>query len=146
MRFKILSVGRERSDPFVPIVDDYLRRIAKSFPVDDLVLKSGRPDRITERMLKEMADADFSVALDEKGKMVDSIQFSKKLEEWMNRGIGRILFVVGPAEGLPKPVRTKADLLLSLSKMTLPHRMARAVIAEQLYRGICIIRGAPYQK
>ncbi len=97
-------------------------------------------------MISEMADADLSVALDEQGRMFDSIQFSKKLSEWMNRGNGRIIFVVGPAEGLPKPVRSKADLVMSLSKMTLPHRMARLLIAEQLYRAICILRGTPYQK
>ena len=139
-------MGRERSDPFVPIVNDYLQRIAKSFPVDDLVLKSGKPDRLTERMLKEMDEADLSVALDEKGKMFDSIQLSKKLGDWMNRGTGRILLVIGPADGLPEPIRAKADMLLSLSKMTLPHRMARLLIVEQLYRAICIIRGVPYQK
>lgn len=146
MRFKILSVGRERADPLSPIVNDYLQRIAKSFPIDDLVLKSGRMDRVSERMLKEMDDADLAVALDENGKMFDSIQFSKKIGEWMNRGTGRILFVIGPADGLPKPVRSKADMVLSLSKMTLPHRLARLLIAEQIYRSICIIRGTPYQK
>lgn len=146
MRFKIISVGRESADPFVPIVADYLKRVAKSFPVDDVVLKSNRPDRVTERILKACEDADLVVALDEKGKAFDSIRFSKEVAGWMNRGTGRVTFVIGPAEGLPSQVRSTANLLLSLSKMTLPHRFARALLAEQLYRAICIIRGVPYQK
>ena len=146
MRFKIVSVGRESADPFVPIVADYLKRIAKSFPVDDVVLKGNRPDRVTERILKEAEGTDLFIALDEKGKMYDSHRFSKEVSDWMMRGMSRVTFVIGPAEGLPEKVRAAAHQLLSLSKMTLPHRMARLLLAEQLYRAICIIRGTPYQK
>jgi 23S rRNA (pseudouridine1915-N3)-methyltransferase len=146
LRFQIISVGRESADPFAPVVSDYLKRISKWFQVDDIVLKRDRIDRTTARILKAAEGADLLVALDEKGKMYDSVQFSKEVSGWMNRGTGRVTFVIGPADGLPPRVQSAADLLLSLSKMTLPHRMARLMLAEQLYRGICIIRGVPYQK
>ena len=68
------------------------------------------------------------------------------VEGWMNRGLSRVLLVIGGAEGLPGEVKKRADVTLSLSKMTLPHRLARLILIEQLYRALCIIRGVPYQK
>ncbi len=146
MRFKIVSVGRERADPAAPLVRDYLQRVAKFFPVDDLVLKPEREEKLVPRISREIADIPVVVGLDEGGRTMDSEGFAGIVSGWLNQGVPRVAFVIGGAEGLLPEVKQQAHLLLSLSKMTFPHRLARLLIAEQLYRALCIIRNTPYQK
>jgi 23S rRNA (pseudouridine1915-N3)-methyltransferase len=146
LRFKIISVGRERADPAAPLVKDYLSRIAKLVPVEDVVLRDERADRLAARIFKEAAGLPLWVALDERGKQYDSIAFSRKVASWMDQGMTGVAFIIGGADGLVPEVRDRAHALLALSKMTLPHRLARLVLAEQLYRACCIIRHVPYQK
>lgn len=146
MRFKLISVGRERADPAAPLVKDYLSRIAKLIPVEDVVLRDDRADRLAARIFKEAARLPHWVALDEQGKQYDSIAFSKRVASWMDRGTAGVAFIIGGADGLVPEVRARAHALLALSRMTLPHRLARLVLAEQLYRACCIIRHVPYQK
>jgi 23S rRNA (pseudouridine1915-N3)-methyltransferase len=146
VRFKLISVGRKRADQASPLVDDYLARIAKFLPIDDLVLKPDNDQRIAARMLKESKKSSILVALDERGKEHTSHSFAKLISSWMNDGIFEVTFFIGGADGLPKEIGQKATIHLALSKMTLPHRLARLVLTEQVYRALCIIRGVPYQK
>ncbi len=146
MRFKLISVGRERADPVAPLVKDYLSRISKFLPIDDVVLREDRADRLAARIFKETDGFPLMIALDERGKHYDSIAFSKRVSGWMNQGLSKVAFVIGGADGLVPEVRARAHSLLALSAMTLPHRLARLVLAEQLYRACCIIRNVPYQK
>ncbi|MCP4601297.1 MAG: 23S rRNA (pseudouridine(1915)-N(3))-methyltransferase RlmH [Proteobacteria bacterium] len=146
MRFHLVSVGRERSDPTAPLVADYVNRISKFHRIEDLVLKPQRIDKIASRMFKEAKKGEILVALDEHGKEFDSAEFARLMSSWMNRGISRVTFVIGGAEGLPDEVKQNADYKLSLSRMTLPHRLARLFLGEQIYRALCNIQGIPYQK
>ena len=146
MRFKIISVGRKRADPASPLVEDYLARIAKFLPVDDVVLKPDNDQRIAARMLKESKKSPILVALDERGREQTSHGFAKLISSWMNQGIFEVTFFIGGADGLPKEIGQRATTRLALSQMTLPHRLARLVLTEQIYRALCIIRGVPYQK
>ena len=145
MKFTVYSVGRERADAAAPLTADYLGRISKFFPIEETILRQDRDDKIAARILQKAA-GDLIVALDERGKTMDSHQFSSLIGGWMNTGVAKISFVIGGAEGLPDEIRQKANLLLSLSKMTLPHRLAKLFLTEQLYRGLCILRNIPYQK
>ncbi|MCP4675870.1 MAG: 23S rRNA (pseudouridine(1915)-N(3))-methyltransferase RlmH [Deltaproteobacteria bacterium] len=146
MRFQIVSVGRERSDPAAPLVADYVGRIKKFFPIENRVLPPDRNDRISEKMLKEAKKGDLLVALDERGKEYNSAAFADLVESWMNRGVSRIVFVIGGADGLPDSIVERANLRVALSRMTFPHRLARLFLVEQLYRALCTIRRIPYQK
>jgi 23S rRNA (pseudouridine1915-N3)-methyltransferase len=146
LKFTIFSIGKERADSAAPLVADYLGRISKFFPIEDVVLRQDRDDKVAARILQKIGRGELIAALDEKGKMVDSVGFSKMMGGWMNTGVSKVCFVIGGAEGLPVEIRKKADLLLSLSLMTLPHRLARLFLAEQIYRGLCILRNVPYQK
>ena len=146
MKLKIVSVGRERADPFASAVADYATRCRKFLPVDEVILKKDREDRIATRMLKEAEKGDLLVALDERGEEYDSRQFAKIVSGWMNRGFRQVTLSIGGADGLPDDVVNAAGLTMALSKMTLPHRMARLMLMEQLYRALCIIRNVPYQK
>jgi 23S rRNA (pseudouridine1915-N3)-methyltransferase len=77
---------------------------------------------------------------------MSSAAFARWLDARMAQGKGRVVFVIGGAEGLPASIRERADEKLSLSAMTLPHRLARLFLAEQLYRAITILRNEPYAR
>ena len=86
------------------------------------------------------------VVLDERGKNMSSPELAKIFEEWMNDGISEICFLIGGADGHLPETRQKADLVLSFGKLTLPHMLMRAVLAEQVYRIETIINGHPYHR
>jgi 23S rRNA (pseudouridine1915-N3)-methyltransferase len=146
VRLKLVSVGRERADPTAPLVADYVARIERFLAIDSLVLKADRPDRIAARMLKEAGKGRLLVALDERGEQLGSAGLAERVSSWMDRGLSQVTLVIGGADGLPDEVRDRADSLLALSRLTLPHRLARLVLVEQIYRALCIIRNVPYDR
>jgi 23S rRNA (pseudouridine1915-N3)-methyltransferase len=81
-----------------------------------------------------------------KGRSKSSPELAKTIENWQNRGLKEVAFVIGGAEGLASEVVEKADYSLSLSFLTFTHEAARVILLEQLYRAYTIIRGFPYQK
>ncbi|SET14134.1 23S rRNA (pseudouridine1915-N3)-methyltransferase [Myxococcus fulvus] len=85
------------------------------------------------------------MALDERGSLIDSVELGRYVAK-AQTGSRDLLFVIGGDEGLDESVRAAAHLTLSLSKMTLPHRLARVVLVEQLYRAFTILKGEPYHK
>jgi 23S rRNA (pseudouridine1915-N3)-methyltransferase len=146
VKIKILSVGRQKSDPVSPLVDDYVARIKKFLPAEDIVLKPGPDSKLIARINKEREKSLYIVALDERGSQYTSVKFSSQLSAWMNAGHQTVLFVIGQAAGLPKEIIKTADSTIALSKMTLPHRFARLLLTEQIYRGLCILKNIPYHK
>lgn len=97
-----------------------------------------------ERILARVPAGAYLVALDEGGRSYRSEQLAELLGRHMLQGTGELLFVIGGAYGLSQAVKERADLLLSLSAMTLTHQMARLLLLEQLYRGFTILRNEPY--
>ncbi|SET91473.1 23S rRNA (pseudouridine1915-N3)-methyltransferase [Stigmatella erecta] len=98
-----------------------------------------------EAILSRRKPQDWLVALDERGKSLDSVEFSRYLGK-AQTGAKDLLFVIGGDEGLEDSVRQAAHLTLSLSRMTLPHRLARLVLIEQIYRAFTLLKGEPYHK
>lgn len=98
-----------------------------------------------EAILARRKPQDWLVALDERGKSLDSVEFSRYLGK-AQTGAKDLLFVIGGDEGLEDSVRQAAHLTLSLSRMTLPHRLARLVLIEQIYRAFTLLKGEPYHK
>ncbi len=113
--------------------------------------KSAKPDiaqtqsREAESLLKGIPPQATIIALDETGKEYDSLGFSKKLEEWSGGG-KPVVFLIGGSWGLHADIRAKAQAIVSLGKMTLPHALARIVLLEQIYRAVMIQRGKEYHK
>ena len=95
---------------------------------------------------KKIPEASHVVALDVVGRSMTSEAFARWLEARATRGKGKIVFLIGGADGLPSEVLARSAEKLSLSAMTLPHRLARLVLAEQLYRAVTILRGEPYAR
>jgi len=98
-----------------------------------------------DAILDKRKPQDLLVALDERGALLDSVELSRYVAK-AQTGAKDLLFVIGGDEGLDTRVRDAANLTLSLSKMTLPHRLARVVLVEQLYRAFTILKGEPYHK
>jgi 23S rRNA (pseudouridine1915-N3)-methyltransferase len=85
-------------------------------------------------------------ALDERGKQLSSDELAHALSRAMNSGETGLSFVIGGADGLPRDLVQRADFVWSLGRLTLPHRLARLIVLEQLYRAHSIIRGEPYHR
>ncbi len=156
MRLRFLWAGRTRSAPIDALVEDYLGRIRHMVPCEvietrDLArtrsLKAGALVRAEAgEFARHLVPAGTLVALDENGRQFSSAAFSRWLESAMQRGGRSITFVIGGAEGLSPEISRKADLVLSMGAMTWTHEMSRVLVAEQVYRALCIQRGIPYHK
>jgi 23S rRNA (pseudouridine1915-N3)-methyltransferase len=85
-------------------------------------------------------------ALDERGRQLSSAELAAMLATRMRSGPRGVTFLVGGADGLPAPVVDRADIRWSLGRLTLPHRLARLILVEQLYRALSIVRGEPYHR
>jgi 23S rRNA (pseudouridine1915-N3)-methyltransferase len=134
----IVARGKIGRSPEAELVDRYLKRI-------------GWPTKVTEladdgRASPELAQGTVSVLLDERGKALTSMELSRKLEEWRDRGAREARFSIGGADGHSDAARNSADMLLSFGPATWPHMLARAMLAEQLFRATSILANHPYHR
>jgi 23S rRNA (pseudouridine1915-N3)-methyltransferase len=97
-----------------------------------------------ELILAKISNTDFVVLLDENGKEFSSVQFSNELNKWMNQSISKVVFVIGGPYGFDEQIYKRANLKISLSKLTFSHQMVRLFFTEQLYRAFSILKGEPY--
>lgn len=146
MRLTIISVGRDRSGLFEPAVQEYVGRIRRRHPVEIVELKeAGSGKREAEAILSKVSARDVLVCLDERGRCLSSPELADHLGRWRDAARD-VVFVIGGDEGHGPGVRERAQLTWSLSRLVLPHRLARVVVAEQLYRALTILAGEPYHK
>jgi len=153
MKVKLLSVGRDRSGLFSPAVEEYVARLSHYCRLEVEELPEGRNARDPARALDEEGKALLGrltpgqrlVALDERGRVMTSPQLAQWLGKAQTQGRD-LAFCIGSADGLSPHVLERAEFTLSLSAMTLPHRLARLVLVEQLYRGFTLLRGEPYHR
>jgi 23S rRNA (pseudouridine1915-N3)-methyltransferase len=153
MRLVVAVVGRPRDPDLASAIRDYEMRAARYWPLDvrEVREESARRsapktvrDKEGERLLTAAAGSRL-VACDETGDALTSRQFAEWLQEERERGRD-VTFVIGGAYGLAQAVRDRADRHLKLAPWTLPHELARLVLAEQLYRAGTIVRREPYHK
>jgi 23S rRNA (pseudouridine1915-N3)-methyltransferase len=97
-----------------------------------------------ERLLQKISPTAFVIALDEQGKSIGSEDLSRFIGKHMLEGTQELVFLIGGAYGLSGKVKKRANLILSLSAMTLTHQMARLLLLEQIYRAMTILRNEPY--
>ncbi len=139
MKVFLYYIGKPRSAEANRIAADFVQRITHYAPCE---MREVRPDRFDPWQRHPSAR---KVLLDPAGREMDSRQFTSLIEKAELEGRD-LLFVVGGADGLAPAWRTRADLLVSLSRLTLPHELARAVLAEQIYRAFATLRGHPYPR
>lgn len=140
MKIKIITVGKLSLKPVGELVREYSKRLAHYSPMEMVTVSS------VEKGLEKLQATDFIVLLDAAGRSFSSEDLARWVEEKQVRSTKQIVFVVGPAEGFSREAKEKANLLLSLSKMTLQHELALVVLLEQLYRAFTILKGEPYHK
>lgn len=146
MRIRILSIGRDRSRLFEPAFQEYAGRIQHHARLEILELKeAATPEREAEAILARLSPREFLVCLDERGREFSSPELAERVGRWRDEGRD-VTFAIGGDAGHGAPVRERADLVWSLSRLVLPHRLARVVVAEQIYRAFTILRGEPYHK
>ena len=146
MRLTILAVGKVKERGIREAIDDYIARVARHFPLGEIELRDAPPIELAATLEKKLPAATHVVALDAGGQTMTSEGFARWLDGRMSRGKGNVAFLIGGADGLPESIRARSDETLSLSAMTLPHRLARLFLVEQLYRAVTILRNEPYAR
>jgi 23S rRNA (pseudouridine1915-N3)-methyltransferase len=150
----ILCVGRLKSGPEASLVDDYVARVGLAGrplglgPASVVEIEDRRrrgPDSEAELLLAA-APAGPLVALDERGRTLDSPGLAAFIARVRDEGARDLAFAIGGADGHGAALRDRADLLLSFGPMVWPHMLARAMLAEQLYRAVTILGGGPYHR
>jgi 23S rRNA (pseudouridine1915-N3)-methyltransferase len=135
--------GSARSDPAAQLIADYTARITRYEPCNWQIF-------VTEVALLEWVGRQpgrapaYAVLLDSRGKQLSSEELAERVGRLRDDGTQRLVFAIGPADGWSDAARQRADMLLSLGRITLPHQLARVVLAEQVYRAFTILAGHPY--
>ena len=157
MKLQIIAVGRLREAYFEAGVAEYLTRIQRVLPIEQIEVPSGTGEESNgrgegaltkegERLIRQVKPGTKIVTLESSGKQYTSEKFSDWLQSEMNASTNRIAFLIGGAWGLDSRLTSAASLRLSLSRMTLPHELARLILVEQIYRALMIWKGHPYHK
>jgi 23S rRNA (pseudouridine1915-N3)-methyltransferase len=139
MRLDLLYIGKARDEHSNAIAEEFLKRTGRWATVSMREINPDRYDLFTRH------SAAYKVFLDPAGKPWDSARFISFVEE-SERLARDVVFLLGGHDGLPPLWRPRADLLLALSAMTFPHELARAMLAEQVYRAFATLRGHPYPR
>jgi len=150
MKVVIAAIGRAKASPELQLYHDYIKRIPYAVECREFDIKHSdiaqRKIKEGEQLLAACKGAHRIVALDETGRQHSSREFAEQLKDWQGQGHSSYTFIIGGADGLDKPVRQAAHMLWSFGRVTWPHMMVRAMLAEQLYRAHTINSGHPYHK
>jgi 23S rRNA (pseudouridine1915-N3)-methyltransferase len=136
----VIAEGRIKERELRAVANDYLGRLSRYVRCEEIEARDAAG------LSKAIPEGAYVVALEVDGERITSSELSMRLERWGARGKGLVAFLIGGAEGIPKALSDRADLRLSLSTFTLPHRLARVVLFEQLYRAMTLQRGEPYAR
>lgn len=146
MKIRILAAGKPSLAWARSAIGDYHKRLVRLGRYDVEFVKAGEPDKVSADLLARSTGC-FRIALDERGKMLGTRQLARRIEVLEQRGdIKTAAFLIGAADGHSEELRSQADLMLSLSTLTLQHELALVVLLEQLYRVADIRRGGPYHR
>jgi len=141
---RVVAVGRVKERGLRDAIDDYLERIGHYAKVKEIELADGSEAEVSARITKSIPQRARVIALEVDGETIPSAGIAKWIGQAENDAVASLVFLIGGSYGLPRPVSDAAYRKLSLSALTLPHRLARLVLVEQIYRGFSILRGSPY--
>lgn len=159
MKITLITVGKIKEKYFTGAIAEYSKRLSKYCKLEIIELPDEKtPDKAGEalelqikekegeRILKNIKDGAYVIALAIEGKMLTSEELADKVEKLGVSGVSHIVFIIGGSLGLDPRVLERADYKLSFSKMTFPHQLMRVVLLEQIYRSYRIINNEPYHK
>jgi len=139
MKIKLIFFGKKRKNNLDEITMSYFKRIQKEINSEIIFVSDQK--KIFPNYFKEN---DLVILIDEKGKHYNSISFSIKFKMLIQNSKKKIIFIVGDASGFSSEIYNRSNEIISLSKFTFTHEIARLVIVEQIYRAITIIKNHPY--
>ncbi len=148
----IVAVGKIKEKSLQNLIDEYLKRICGYTKISITEVADEPNDRNDvlqiegQRILKQIKDDAYVILLDLQGKEVDSVSFSKLIQDINTYRASHIVFVIGGSLGVSEEVRKRADYRLKISEMTFPHNLARLIILEQIYRAYKIANNETYHK
>lgn len=154
MAITLLAIGKIRFSPYRQAADEYLGRLRHFVALTEQEIKSAASPKLSDPQIKARESQQILAAiprashvfvLDERGQMLDSQAFAAQLGTLIDQSQD-ICFAIGGALGHDVSLRERANTVLSLSHMTLPHELARVVIYEQIYRAMTILKNVPYHK
>jgi 23S rRNA (pseudouridine1915-N3)-methyltransferase len=151
LKVVINAIGKITEREIISLNQEYIKRIKWEIAVNELQParlgnESKNKEKEAESLWPSNTNNAYVIALDETGKQFTSEEFSQKLSQLESNGTGKIYFLIGGADGHTQTTRDKADLIISLGKMTLPHKLARLILIEQIYRAYSISSGHPYHR
>ncbi len=155
MQVNICAVGRLRAGPEKALVDDYLARFDRTGrglglgPAKVIEVEDKRASgMVAEAELLEQSVPKGSIicAMDERGKVMTSPEFTQQLADWRDQGQNAVSFVIGGADGIDPNLQNRADARISFGRMVWPHMLARVMLSEQLYRAASILANKPYHR
>ncbi len=151
MRIIIAAVGRLRDAPSRALFDDYAKRLVWPCAVREIELKRALPPDQAKAeegrlLLEAIGERATLVALDEHGADWTSVDLARRIKTWRDDGIADLAFAIGGADGHAPGLLARAAATVAFGKMTWPHRLARVMLAEQIYRAQQIIAGHPYHR
>jgi 23S rRNA (pseudouridine1915-N3)-methyltransferase len=138
MLLHIVARGRIGRGPEAELVERYLKRVSWPTKVTELAESGGK--------LPLPPESGVTVLLDEKGEQLGSLALAQRLENWRDAGKREVRFMIGGADGFDDGARASADLLIAFGRATWPHLLARAMLAEQLWRATSILANHPYHR
>jgi 23S rRNA (pseudouridine1915-N3)-methyltransferase len=154
LKLKLMAIGKMKRGPLGEVAEDYIRRIQKLHPfeVQEIPEKSYRAAKDIGGYVKQESElirrrckpGACLIVLEEKGKQFTSVGLAAELEKLLASSAPEVIFVVGGAYGLSESIKQEAKLSWSLSKLTLPHQLARVLTLEQIYRALTILKNIPY--
>lgn len=154
IEINVISVGNIKEKYLQELIADYKKRISKYAQIDLIELKD-ESNKINENVVKEIEgerilssvkEGFYMVLLDLKGQMLDSVSLSKKIDEISTYYSSKIAFVIGGSFGVSEAVKKRANFMLSFSKLTFPHQLAKGMLLEQIYRSFKILNNETYHK
>ncbi|HJA72558.1 MAG TPA: 23S rRNA (pseudouridine(1915)-N(3))-methyltransferase RlmH [Candidatus Lachnoclostridium stercoravium] len=159
MRITLVTVGKIKEKYLEQAIAEYSKRLSRYcrleiIQVADEKTPEGASSAVEEqikekegeRILSQIREGAYVIALAIDGQMLDSVELSQKISKLGIDGISHIVFVIGGSLGLSSRVLKRADYKLSFSRMTFPHQLMRVILLEQIYRSYRIISGEPYHK
>ena len=159
MNIKLLVVGKIKEKFYRDAISEYTKRLSKYCNLSIIEVNDEKTEenlseyeisliknKEADRLMKHISDRDFVIALAIEGKKLDSVSFSKYIDDLTIQGNSNIDFVIGGSLGLSDSILTRSNYKLSFSDMTFPHQLMRVILLEQIYRAFRISKNEPYHK
>ena len=143
MKLKFIFLGKQDLQSISFLIEKYLKRLNTYVKSELLVISEKNPIKLDKKITKHITSRTYLMILDENGILNNTSTYTKFIQKTISN-YQTLIFIVGDAYGVPSILSDRADAIISLSKMTFPHSIARLILVEQTYRAFTILNNHPY--